>query len=156
PRLLNRRVGVHREIGRHLQADITISAVRLVVDGTQRVGRVLDVPDRQLFVDRRIGRDAGQPILFNELLEPALGDKTSGEKVEPDNLPEVIQLLEWVHGRFVFDLDSHTILPLNFAIRSLAAATTWAGVKPNLVRRSLSGAEAPNVRMPIFAPTVPA
>ena len=121
PRLLDRRVGVYREIGRHLQADITIPAVRLVVDGTQRVGRVLDVLDRQLLVerhdvvvvfalkllqgrivifaagnglfeDRRIGRDAGQPILFNELLEPALGDKTSGEKVEPDNLPEVIQL----------------------------------------------------------------
>ena len=44
---------------------------------------------------------------------------------------------------------------LDFAICSFAAASTLAGVKPNFVSRSLSGAEEPNVVMPILAPVVP-
>jgi hypothetical protein len=38
---------------------------------------------------------------------------------------------------------------------SLAAAATWSGSKPNFLWSSLSGAEAPNVFMPMMRPAVP-
>src|SRR5260370_13565745 len=41
------------------------------------------------------------------------------------------------------------------AIRSLAALITASGVKPNSAASVLSGADAPNVRMPITAPAMP-
>ena len=60
-------------------------------------------------------------------------------------MPIIMQTPERVHGRLRFDLHVHHVVPLDFAICSFAAATTLAGVKPNLVSRSLSGAEEPNV-----------
>ena len=38
---------------------------------------------------------------------------------------------------------------------SFAAATTWSGSNPNFLWSSLSGAEAPNVFMPMTWPDVP-
>ena len=43
PRLLDRALGVHRQIGRHFEADIAVAALRFVVDRAQGVGRVLDI-----------------------------------------------------------------------------------------------------------------
>ena len=120
PRLGDRRLGVHRQIGRDFEADIAVAAFGRVVDRAQRVGRVLDVLDRQplverhdvavarsfgrlqrrivigaagdrLFEDRGIGGDAGEPVLLDQLLEAALGDESPGEKVEPDRLPIIVQ-----------------------------------------------------------------
>ena len=47
PRLGDRRLGVHRQIGRDLEADIAVPAFGCVVDRAQRVGRVPDVLDRE-------------------------------------------------------------------------------------------------------------
>ena len=38
---------------------------------------------------------------------------------------------------------------------SFAAATTWSGSKPNFLWSSFSGADAPNVFMPIMRPDLP-
>ena len=180
----HRGVSVHRQIGRDFEADISVLALGRVVDRAERVRRVLDILDRKplverhdievagtfgrlqrgivvgaaadgLFKDRGIGGDAGEPILLDELFETALGDKPAGEEIEPYGLPIIMQALERIHGRRRFDLHVHHVVPLDFAICSFAAARTLAGVKPNLVSRSLSGAEEPNVVMPTFAPVVP-
>ena len=46
--------------------------------------------------------------------------------------------------------------PSWLAICKRAASSTFAGVKPKLVRRSLSGAEAPKLCMPMMVPDGPA
>ena len=108
--------GIIGEIRRHFEADETVGAVLDVVDATQRIGGVADVGDREFLVDfgdrngaardhaldllviggglpdrlledRRIGRDAGQPVLFDETLEPAPAQELARQKIEPDRLP---------------------------------------------------------------------
>ena len=54
----------------------------------------------------------------------------------------------------------HTLRPatcLAHGLRSwaFAAVITWSGSNPNFFWSSLSGADAPNVRMPMMCPTVP-
>ena len=184
PRLGDCRLGAHREIRRDFEADISVLALRPLVDRAQRVGRMLDVLDREplierhdievalrldalqgrivvgaaadgLFEDRGIGGDAGEPVLFDELLETALGDKSPGEKIEPYGLSAIMQAPQGARGRLQFELHVHDFVPLDFAICSFAAASTFPGVKPNFVSRSLSGAEEPNVFMPTLAPVIP-
>jgi hypothetical protein len=87
-------------------------------------------------------------------------EKRGGEqpgRIQGDHRAAVVmQALEWIGGGFGLELRRHSAdFLLCFAIWSFAAASTCAGVNPNFVRRSLSGADAPNVVMPILAPFVP-
>src|SRR5882724_6398764 len=107
-----------------------------------------------LFEDRGVGRHAGETIPLDKLFETALRDKLAREIIEPYRLSVFVQELEWIRRRLRFDLYVHRVL-LDIAICSLAAAKTLAGVKPNFVSRSLSGADDPNVFMPTLAPVVP-
>ncbi len=183
PCLGDRRFGIHCQVGRDFQADISVLALRSIVDGAQRVRRMADVLDREvlierhdtvvalifdglqrriviraasdrLFEDRRVGRDACQPILLDKRFETAFGDEASREEVEPDCLSAIMQVLEPALGRFRLKLNVHD-LPLDLAICSFAAASTLAGVNPNFVSRSLSGADEPNVFMPTLVPVAP-
>ena len=52
PRLGDRRVGVHRQIGRDFEADISVLAFRCLIDRAERVRRVLDILDREPLVER--------------------------------------------------------------------------------------------------------
>src|SRR5262249_43192724 len=162
------------EIGRDLHADEAVGAARAVVDRTQRVGRRLDIGDRQLLVeghhvlvatgDRRaqrrvvavaaadgpledggIGGDAGEPILADEFFEVAALNELPRQEVEPDRLAMLGQRAYRIHRR----------APPILASCSRAAASTRAPVKPNLACTSLPGAEAPNSRMPIITPLSP-
>ena len=51
PRLGDRRLRVHGEIGRDLEADVAVAALLVVEDRPQHVGRGLDVADREILVD---------------------------------------------------------------------------------------------------------
>ena len=69
PRLGDRRLGVHRQIGRDFEADVAVRAASVcVVDRAQHVGGVLDVLDRQPLVERHdieVARAAGCPSARN-------------------------------------------------------------------------------------------
>ena len=135
PRLGERRLGVEREVGRDLQADVAVGAVARLVDRAQHVGRRLDVGDGQplveidhtavagrlyaleavvvfvrvadrLLEDRGVGRDAAQAVFLHELLELPLVDESAGDEVEPDRLILLrVQGLERVHVRSSFVFD---------------------------------------------------
>ena len=47
-RLLDRRMRIHRQIGRDFEADEAVPPLRLLVDGAERIGALLDVPDREI------------------------------------------------------------------------------------------------------------
>src|SRR5262249_26644371 len=156
---------------------VPVGALGLVEDRAQDVGRVLDVANRELLVqllraghalgaqpcelvrvvvragdrlleDRRIRRDASKPIFRDEPLELARSDERPPDVVVPDALAETERLDEWI-----LRLDHR--VPLELSIWAFAASTTASGVKPNFVCRSFSGADAPNVCIPIAAPVVP-
>lgn len=45
----------------------------------------------RLFEDRRVGRDATEPVPGNQALELATGEQATVEIVQPDGLTEVLQ-----------------------------------------------------------------
>ena len=122
----DRALGVHRQIGRHFQADETVVALQPVVDRAQHVRRVLDVLDRQmleqlgnrtiallqgiadravifvrtadrLLEDRRIRRDALDAVGVDQLLQVALGDEAAGQEIQPDRLAVVFECFDGIH-----------------------------------------------------------
>jgi len=164
-------LGIQGEIGRDLEADEAVVPLEFVVDRAQHVGGVLDVLDRKLleqlcdrpiaalqclakrgvvFIgradcfleDRRVGGDALDPVGVDQLLQIALGDEAAGEKVQPYGLAVRFEGFDRIHGFF--------------SICCMAASSTFSGVKPNFVNRSLSGADEPKVCMPMIAPVGPA
>jgi hypothetical protein len=97
-----------------------------------------------LLEDRRVRGDPFQTVALNHVTQFTLGDQAPLEIVQPGGLSAGFELFEWVHGS-------------SFASASccFAASNTFSGVKPNFFSRSLSGAEEPNVCMPILAPVIP-
>ena len=118
------RVGC--EIGRNLDADKAVGAVRRVVRWAQHVGGVLDVLDRELLVDfadwpvvrlqhlrdgvvvfvgmsdrvledRGVRRDPTQAIVIDQLLEPALGNEAARQKIEPHGLALILKRFQRIH-----------------------------------------------------------
>ncbi len=123
----NGPLGIHRQIGRDLEADETVGAVQAVVDRAQHVGGVLDVLDRdrleqvgdgavarlqgvtdravilvrtadRLFEDRGVRRHALDAVGVDQRLEVALGDEAAGEEVQPDRLAMVFECFDGIHG----------------------------------------------------------
>jgi hypothetical protein len=179
-RLLHRRFGVVGEIGRAFQAHIAVAALGLGVDGLQDVGRRLDVGDGQMLIDLRqtavafcqegpdrvrivaavanrlledrgVRRQTLQPILFDHPLQFAALDQAPLEIVEPGRLAARLELLQRVRR-------GHRPVSLGVCdlICARAASTTLSGAKPNFLNRSLIGADAPKLCMPITAPSLPA
>jgi hypothetical protein len=137
--------GVHRQIGRDLDRDIAVLAIEAIIDWAQRIAGVLDVLDRQAFVsgldgrvglrqiglelivigigmtdrlfeDRRVGGDAGQPVLRDQLLQPALVHELAIDEIQPDRLPDGLELLQTAHRIPLFgangvDLVGHDAIP---------------------------------------------
>ena len=122
----DRALGVHREIGRHFQADETVMPCELIVDRAQHVGGVLDVLDREmleqfghrpvalfqrladrrvifvrtadrLLEDRRVRRDALDAVAVDQLFQVALGDETAGEEIQPDRLAVAFECFDGIH-----------------------------------------------------------
>ena len=185
PRFDDGRLGIHRQIGRNLEADVSVPAFRCFKDRAQGVGSVLNIFDRKSLIERHdiaitvgfnrvqgriivgaagdgffenrgVGGHACQPVLLDQFLQPALGDETPRQEVEPNGLPKIMQALERIQSRFGLMLNIHDVdSPLDFSICCFAAASTCAGVNPNFVSKSLSGADAPNVVMPILVPVAP-
>ena len=119
PRLCERARRVGGEKGRHLQADVTVAPVRLVVHAAKQVGGVLDIPDRQLLVQRRgvdrggarrveevgviraagdrlledggVGGHPADAVLLDQPLQLAAGDQAAPDVIEPDRLPEHLE-----------------------------------------------------------------
>src|SRR3954468_12781567 len=52
----------------------------------------------RLLEDRGVGRDALYTVGFDQLLEVALGDKTAGQKVQPDRLAVRFEGFDRIHG----------------------------------------------------------
>ena len=101
------------------------------------------VPDR-LFEDRWIGSDSGHPVLLDQPLEPALGEETPVEKVQPHRLTLRLERLQSI-GHHV----------LSAIITRRATLTKLGTVKPNLSLSFANGADAPNVLMVTVAPSGP-
>ena len=120
-------LGIHRQIGRDLEADETVVAVQAVVNRAQHVGGVLDVLDGdrleqvgdgavarlqgvadravifvrtadRLFEDRGVRRHALDAVGIDQRLEVALGDEAAGEEVQPDRLAMVFECFDGIHG----------------------------------------------------------
>ncbi|MFK4398648.1 hypothetical protein ABIF31_005205 [Bradyrhizobium elkanii] len=125
--LRDRALGVHREIGRHLEADEAVAAVAVVVDRAQHVGGALDVLDRKvleqvgdravaalegladrpvifvgaadrLLEDRGVGCHAFDAVGLDQPLQVAVGDEAAGEEVQPDGLAVIFECFDGVHG----------------------------------------------------------
>ena len=109
-RFLDRLVGIHRQIGRDLETDKAVAALRLLVDRIQRVGTLLDIANREilekcagieipgsfrcgnqgvvvvavtdcLLEDRRVGGDTAQPVLGDQLGKFAALQQIAAHKV---------------------------------------------------------------------------
>ncbi len=123
--------------------------------GDAVVGRGLELFQRSivfvafadcLLEDRRVRSEAHQSVAFDQRKQFALFDQAALEIVQPGRLTACVELFQRIHAVCLLDL----------AICCVAAARTVSGVKPNFVMRSLIGADAPKVCMPIMAPPMPA
>ncbi len=114
--------GVMRQERRDLQADVAIALTGAVVHGPQCIGGVLNVFDREDFINARgvqvltllqleqgigvigaagdgllenrgIGGNAAQPVLFDQPLELAAGDEIAANVIQPDGLPILVKVL---------------------------------------------------------------
>ena len=113
-------------------------------DGPFEVGHL----DREQFVARRFG-DGGEPVrvFLLDLLEKVADDTCISEVLAPilaQPTHHVIDPYARCLGGTVFRSSN-----------SFAAATTCSGLNPNFFWSSLSGAEAPNVFMPMMRPSNP-
>ncbi len=81
--------------------------------------------------------DLGQSLWLDNITRTML-EHRAGDVVQPEALAEIVELLRGLHS-----------------MTSLAASTTLSGVKPNFDIASLSGAEVPNVFIPIVRPFSP-
>ena len=164
-------LGVHRDVGRDHDADEAVGPVGRIENRTQNIGGMLDVfngealiefagrailnvqhrSDRlvvfvamadRLFEDRGVRSDPMEPVL-DQSLQTTIDHEPAREKIEPYRLTVLLERIHRIHCGF----------PL--AICILAAAITVSSVKPNFASRSLSGADAPNLCIPMIAPSQP-
>ncbi len=107
--------------------------------------------------DRRVGGHTPRALLRHHVLELTGGEQRPAYAVVPGALAESKRLLDRDrHRRLLYvSIWREASSWCCCAIWWRAASATLSGVKPNLVWRSLSGAEAPNVSMPMTAPSVP-
>ena len=119
-------LGVHRQIGRDLEADETVIAVQGVVNRTQNVCGVLDVLDRErlekvgdrpvallqrladravifvraadrLLENRGVRRYAFDAVGLDQRLEVAFADEAAGEEVQPDGLAMIFECFDGIY-----------------------------------------------------------
>ena len=122
----NRALGIHGEIGRHLQADEPVGSFEAVIDRAQHIRRKLDVLDGEkleqlgdraiaalecvpdgaiifvgtadrLLEDRRIRRDALDAVVIDQLFQLALGDEAAGQEIQPDRLAVLFECFDGIH-----------------------------------------------------------
>ena len=156
-------LGVHRQIGRDLEADETVVAVQAVVNRAQHVGGVLDVLDGdrleqvgdgavallqrvadravifvrtadRLFEDRGVRRHALDAVGIDQRLEVALGDEAAGEEVQPDRLAMVFECFDGIHG-------ACSVRSVDFWVSGSfrgqgRKVNIWLGVQPDGMGRS--------------------
>ena len=96
----------------------------------------------RLLKDRRVGSDAGQAVLLNQLLQPAFLQEPAVDEVEPDGLALCFKLFQVV-GHFAFPISSRATLQM------------LSTVKPNFSCSLARGADAPKVDMVMVAPSEP-
>ena len=118
--------GIVREIGRYLQADVAVALLRTLVHGTEQIGRVLNVADRQQFVaslgvevgaagervqeilvlrragdglleNRGIRSHSAQTVFGDQALQFAALQQVAADVVEPDGLAEILELDERIN-----------------------------------------------------------
>ena len=116
----DRGFGVHRKIGRDLDADKTVGAACGIEGRAQHVGCFLDIFDRELFENlggrsivrlqhaldgvvvfvgmadgllknRRVRRDAAQAVVIDEFFQAAFGDEAARQEIEPHRLTMILQ-----------------------------------------------------------------
>jgi hypothetical protein len=167
---------VHRDVGRDLDADEAVRPLGRIENRTQNIGSMLDVLDGEaliefagrailhvqhrsdrfvvfvgmadrLFEDRGVRSDPMKPVV-DQSLQTAVDHEPAREKIEPHRLTVLLERVHRIHCGFPL-----TICIL--AICILAAAITFSSVKPNFASRSLSGADAPNLCIPMIAPSRP-
>ncbi|MGY4314565.1 hypothetical protein ACVWW1_003892 [Bradyrhizobium sp. JR3.5] len=153
--LRDRALGVHREIGRHFEADEAVAAMALVVDRAQHVGGVLDVLDREVFEqvgdravallegladrpvilvraadrlleDRGVGRHTFDAVGLDQPLQVALGDEAAGKEVQPDGLAVIFECFDGVHG-CLFSFDRGSIFGFPGSFRGWRRIVNMAG-----------------------------
>jgi hypothetical protein len=169
----DRAFGVVRQQRRHLEAHVSIATASPFVHTTEQIGRVLNVGDRETFIqiagrtqraatgrgkrlrvigaagdrlleDGRVRRHAAEAVLLDQTSELAARDEMAADVVEPHGLTQSLQRQQRIRGHRAC-----------LSTCCLATATRWSGVKPNFFCSALSGAEAPNVRIPMMAPPRP-
>ena len=86
-----------------------------------------------------------KPVALDERAQFALFDQAALQIVQPKRLAERFELFQRIHVAFSLTRPSCCF----------AAASTFSRVKPNFFIRSLIGADAPKVCMPILAPLGP-
>ena len=167
--LLDRAGGVVREERRDLDRDPAVDAVGALVGGREEVRGAAEVGEseleesllglrpagselRDLLVvgaalgdrlveDRRVRREARDRVLVDVALERPLVEQLAGDVVEPEALPELVEPLGG--------------LRIGHRRTSFATSTIRSGVKPNFCCTSRSGADVPNVCMPMIRPDGP-
>ena len=161
-------LGVHRQIGRDLEADEAVAAVQGVVNRAQHVGGILDVLDRErleqvghrpvallqrladravifvrtadrLLENRRVRRHPFDAVGLDQRLEVALGDEAAGKEVQPDRLAMVFECFDGIH-------DACSVRSVVFRVSGSFRAwdrkvNMWLGVRPD--GRGLSGTITP-------------
>ena len=175
PRLLERRLGIHGQIGRNLQADVAVGAVQRIIERTEVIGGRLDIGDRQALVEvhrrpvaklharlqavivgvaladrllenRGIGGHTLEAIALDQAVELAVLEDLAVQIVEPDRLAGVTQGAQGIaHGRVALTASSCR----------LAASKTCSAVKPKCFISGPMGAEAPKPRMAMISPSRP-
>ena len=170
----DRLLGALSEIGGDLETDVAVRPVQPLIDRLQRVGRVLDVLNRErliglgdaragpaleksqelrvvgiamrdrLLEDGRIGGHAGDAVFLDEPLQPTFLEEAAVDKVQPGGLAKIVQLPDPARHRHA-----------SCKIIERAASTTWSTVKPNFSWSLASGADAPNVDIVIVRPRAP-
>ena len=123
-----------------------------------------------LFENRGIGSHPPQAVFIDQPLQVSALEQIAPDVIEPDGLPERLQLFQGIDGLAGYQrVDGiHDVSLLlgrqtrcltlkhgYFAASSRAACITVSGLNPNFFCKSLSGAEAPNVRIPITRPFMP-
>src|SRR5208283_940113 len=127
PSLVEGTVGVVREVWRYFEAYVAVALFRALVNGTEQVGRVLNIADCQqfiaslgvefgaagervekilvlrragngLFENRGIRRHPAQAVFLDQALQLAALQQVAADVVEPDGLAESLKLGERIRG----------------------------------------------------------
>ena len=126
-RRLERRLGVVGEERRHLHRDPAVGAARALMDGPEQIGGAAQILEREfheqrfalearagllpdagviergaadgLIEDGGIGGEPGHGELVDVAAQRAIVEYAAGDVVEPQALPQIVQLLRDSHAR---------------------------------------------------------